>query len=172
MSLSLILNDARSRIIIKLIKNLDCLQLLIAINRSGSLFRSFLRAETVNETLSSNLMIISTVSLTSLFCAFSSYSEARKENIMDVNAQKTKIPSRGKLGDRLQKVSSLLSVAAILMTVSLFVRTETNSKMLDSKFMLKIQEMGNALESVRAACQVLRKDSDLFKSRSFRREFS
>ena len=172
MSLSLILNDARSRIIIKLIKNLDCLQLLIAINRSGSLFRSFLRAETVNETLSSNLMIISTVSLTSLFCAFSSHSEARKENIMDVNAQKTKIPSRGKLGDRLQKVSSLLSVAAILMTVSLFVRTETNSKMLDSKFMLKIQEMGNALESVRAACQVLRKDSDLFKSRSFRREFS
>ena len=172
MSLSLILNDARSRIIIKLIKNLDCLQLLIAINRSGSLFRSFLRAETVNETLSSNLMIISTVSLTSLFCAFSSYSEARKENIMDVNAQKTKIPSRGKLGDRLQKVSSLLSVAAILMTVSLFVRTETNTKMLDSKFMLKIQEMGNALESVRAACQVLRKDSDLFKSRSFRREFS
>ena len=172
MSLSLILNDARSRIIIKLIKNLDCLQLLIAINRSGSLFRSFLRAETVNETLSSNLMIISTVSLTSLFCAFSSYSEARKENIMDVNAQKTKIPSRGKLGDRLQKVSSLLSVAAILMTVSLFVRTETNSKMLDSKFMLKIQEMGNALESVRAACQVLRKDSDLFKSRSLRREFS
>ena len=117
-------------------------------------------------------MIISTVSLTSLFCAFSSYSEARKENIMDVNAQKTKIPSRGKLGDRLQKVSSLLSVAAILMAVSLFVRTETNSKMLDSKFMLKIQEMGNALESVRAACQVLRKDSDLFKSRSFRREFS
>ena len=172
MSLSLILNDARSRIIIKLIKNLDCLQLLIAINRSGSLFRSFLRAETVNETLSSNLMIISTVSLTSLFCAFSSHSEARKENIMDVNAQKTKIPSRGKLGDRLQKVSSLLSVAAILMTVSLFVRTETNSKMLDSKFMLKIQEMGNALESVRAACQVLRKDSDLFKSRSFSRKFS
>ena len=120
-----------------------------AINRSGSLFRSSLRAETGNETQSSNLMIISTVSLTSLFCAFSSYSKARKENIMDVNAQKTKIPSREKLGDRLQKVSSLLSVAAILMTVSLFVRTETNTKMLDSKFMLKIQEMGNALESVR-----------------------
>ena len=143
-----------------------------AINRSASLFRSSLRAETGNETMSSNLMIISTVSLTSLFCAFSSYSKARKENIMDVNAQKTKIPSREKLGDRLQKVSSLLSVAAILTTVSLFVRTETNTKMLDSKFMLKIQEMGNALESVRAACQVLRKGSDLFKSRSFSRKFS
>ena len=91
---------------------------------------------------------------------------------MDINAQKTKISSSQKLGDCLQKASSLLSVAAILMTVSLFARSETNTKMLDSKFTLKIQEMGEALESVRAACQVLRKDSDLFKSRSFSIKFS
>ena len=59
----------------------------------------------------------------------------------------------------------LLSVAAILMTVSLFVRSETNTKMLDSKFTLKIQEMGDALESVRAACQVLREDRDISNGR-------
>ena len=91
---------------------------------------------------------------------------------MDINAQKTKISSSEKLGDCLQKDPPLLSVAAILMTVSLFVRSETNTKMLDSKFTLKIQEMGEALESVRAACQVLRKDSDLSKSRSFSIKFS
>ena len=84
---------------------------------------------------------------------------------MDINAQKTKIPSKETLGDCLQKVSSLLSVAAILMTVSLFVRSETNTKMLDSKFTLKIQEMGDALESMRAACQVLREDRDISNGR-------
>ena len=78
---------------------------------------------------------------------------------------KTKISSSQKLGGCLQKASSLLSVAAILMTVSLFVRSETNTKMLDSKFTLKIQEMGDALESVRAACQVLREDRDISKGR-------
>ena len=89
---------------------------------------------------------------------------------MDINAQKTKIPSmKEKLGDRLQKASSLLSVAAILMTVILFVRTETNTKMLDSKFTLKIKEMGDALESVRAT--LLRKDSDISNGRSSSRKF-
>ena len=92
--------------------------------------------------------------------------------MMDINAQQTKIPSREKLGDRLQKASSLLSVAAILMTVTLFARTETNTKMLDSKFTLKIQEMGDALESVRAACQALRKDSETSGGRSLSRKFS
>ena len=90
----------------------------------------------------------------------------------DINAQQTKIPSREKLGDRLQKASSLLSVSAILMTVTLFVRTETNTKMLDSKFTLKIQEMGDALESVRATCQALRKDSEISGGRSLSRIFS
>ena len=84
---------------------------------------------------------------------------------MDINAQKTKIPSKETLGDCLQKTSSLLSVAAILLTVSLFVRSETNTKMLDSKFTLKIQGMGDALESMRAACQVLREDRDISKGR-------
>ena len=84
---------------------------------------------------------------------------------MDINAQKTKIPSKETLGDCFQKASSLLSVAAILMTVSLFVRSETNTKMLDSKFTLKIQEMGDAFESMRAACQVLREDRDISKGR-------
>ena len=89
---------------------------------------------------------------------------------MDINAQKTKIPSmKEKLGDRLQKASSLLSVAAILMTVILFVRTETNTKMLDSKFTLKIKEMGDALECVRAT--LLRKDSDISNGRSSSRKF-
>ena len=90
---------------------------------------------------------------------------------MDINGQKTKIPSSEKLGDRLQKASSLLSFGAILMTVSLFIRMETNTKMLDSEFKLKIQEMGDALKSVRAACQVLRKDSDISKGRSFVENF-
>ena len=84
---------------------------------------------------------------------------------MDINAQKTKIPSKETLGDCLQKASSLLSVAAILMTVSLFVRSETNTKMLDSKFTLKIQEMGDALESMRAACQVPRENRNISKGR-------
>ena len=57
---------------------------------------------------------------------------------MDINAQKTKISSSQKLGGCLQKAS-----------------------MLDSKFTLQIQEMGDALESMRATCQVLREDRDI-----------
>ena len=89
---------------------------------------------------------------------------------MDIDPHQTKIPSSEKRSDHLQKASSLLSVAAILMMVALFVRTETNMKMLDSKFTLKIQEKGDALESVRIVRQVLPTDSDISKGRSLRRK--
>lgn len=80
---------------------------------------------------------------------------------MDIDAQQIKIPFGVKRRDHLQKASSLLSAVAILMTVALFVRTEINMKTMDSKFTLKIQEIGDTIESVRAARQILRKDSDI-----------
>ncbi|XP_022805504.1 collectin-12-like [Stylophora pistillata] len=82
---------------------------------------------------------------------------------MDIDAHQTKIPSSEKRSDHFQKASSLLSVAAIMMTVALFVRTETNMKILDSKFTQKIQEMGDSLDSLRVARQVLLTDSDISK---------
>ena len=90
---------------------------------------------------------------------------------MDIDAHQTKIPSSEKRSDHIQKASSLLSVAAIMMTVALFVRTEKNMKILDSKFTQKIQEMGDSLDSLRVARQVLLTDSDISKGRSLRRKF-
>ena len=82
---------------------------------------------------------------------------------MDINLQKTKMTSTEKRSDNLHKASSILSVFAILLTVALFVRTETNTKMLDAKFTLKIQQIRDALESNQAALRV--KDSDVSRGR-------
>ena len=82
---------------------------------------------------------------------------------MDINPQKTRMISTERRSDNLQKASSVLSVVAILLTVALFVRTETNTKMLDAKFTLKIQKIRDALESNQAALRV--KDSDVSRGR-------
>ena len=70
---------------------------------------------------------------------------------MDGCAERAKIrtteKSNGSAG--LYRASSILSVGAILLTVALFVRIETvvhNTKMLDSKFTLEIQQVKKALK--------------------------
>ena len=57
--------------------------------------------------------------------------------------------STEKCGGNLNKVSSILSVAAILMTTALFVKMETmvhDTKMMDLKFTLEIQQFKDALK--------------------------
>ena len=64
--------------------------------------------------------------------------------------------STEKRSDNLQKASSILSVAAILLTIALFVRMETvvhDTKMMDSKFTLEIQQIKDALKEERASQQ-------------------
>ena len=85
---------------------------------------------------------------------------------MDINPQQTKMSSTGKRSDNLHKASSILSVVAILLTVALFLRTETNTKMLDAKFTLKIKQIRESLESEQAIRQGREKDSDVSRGRS------
>ena len=64
--------------------------------------------------------------------------------------------STEKRSANLQKASSILSVAAILLTVGLFVRMETvvhDTKMIDSKFTLEIQQIKDALKQEKDARQ-------------------
>ena len=77
----------------------------------------------------------------------------------------TKMTSTEKRSDNLHKASSILSVFAILLTVALFLRTETNTKMLDAKFTLKIQQIRDALKSEQGARQVRVKESDVSSGR-------
>ena len=51
--------------------------------------------------------------------------------------------------DNLHKASSILSFAAILLTIALFVRTE----IVDSKFTLEIQQIKDALKEEKASEQ-------------------
>ena len=54
-----------------------------------------------------------------------------------------------KRSDNLHKASSILSVAAILLSIALFVRMKKvvhDTKMMDSKFTLQIQEIKDALK--------------------------
>jgi len=54
-----------------------------------------------------------------------------------------------KRSGNLHKASSVLSVAAILLTIALFVRMEKvvlDTKMIDSKFTLEIQQIKDALK--------------------------
>ncbi|XP_078383142.1 uncharacterized protein LOC144665723 [Oculina patagonica] len=68
---------------------------------------------------------------------------------MDICVKDSKIVSTEKCSDNLHKASSILSFAAILLTIALFVRMETvvhDTKMMDSKFTLQIQQIKDALE--------------------------
>ena len=64
--------------------------------------------------------------------------------------------STEKRSANLQMASSILSVVAILLTVGLFVRMETvvhDTKMIDSKFTLEIQQIKDALKQEKDARQ-------------------
>ena len=57
--------------------------------------------------------------------------------------------TKEKRNDNLHKASSILSVGAILLTIALFVRIETvvhDTKIMDSKFTLEIQQIKDALK--------------------------
>ena len=61
-----------------------------------------------------------------------------------------------KRSGNLHKASSVLSVAAILLTIALFVRMEKvvlDTKMMDSKFTLEIQQIKDALKEEKDARQ-------------------
>ena len=62
---------------------------------------------------------------------------------MDICGKERKIFSTEKRRENLYKASSILSLAAFLLTTALFVRTE----MLDSKFTLEIEQIKNALKA-------------------------
>ena len=64
--------------------------------------------------------------------------------------------STEKRNDSFHKASSILSVAAILLTIALLVRMETvvhDTKMMDSKFTLEIEQIKDALKEERASQQ-------------------
>ena len=68
---------------------------------------------------------------------------------MDGCAKGAKIMTKEKRNDNLHKASSILSVGAILLTIALFVRIETvvhDTKIMDSKFTLEIQQIKDALK--------------------------
>ena len=70
--------------------------------------------------------------------------------------QEDEITSTEKRNDSLHKASSILSVTAILLTIALLVRIETvvhDTKMMDSKFTLEIQQIKDALKEERASQQ-------------------
>ena len=66
-----------------------------------------------------------------------------------------------KRSDNLNKASSILSVTAILLSIALFVRMEIvvhDTKMMDSKFTLQIQEIKDALKEQEVTHQPRVKD--------------
>ena len=70
--------------------------------------------------------------------------------------QEDQVMSKEKRNDNLHKASSILSVAAILLTIALFVRMETvihDTKMMDSKFTLEIQQIKDTLKEEKASHQ-------------------
>ena len=75
---------------------------------------------------------------------------------MDVCVKEKEIMSTKKSNGTVYKASSILSVAAILLTIALFVRMETvvhNTKMVDSKLTLEIQQIKDALKEGKASYQ-------------------
>ena len=81
---------------------------------------------------------------------------------MDSWAKSVKLMSIEKRSDNLHKASSILSVAAILLTIALFVRMETvvhDTKMMDSKFMLEIQQIKEDLREGKASYQTRVKEN-------------
>jgi len=70
--------------------------------------------------------------------------------------------STDKRNDSLHKASSVLSVSAILLTIALFVRMETvvhDTKMMDSKFTMEIQNIKDALKEVKDTRQARMKEN-------------
>ena len=81
---------------------------------------------------------------------------------MDGCAKETKIISIEKRSGNLHKASSILSVSAILLTVALFIRMQEvvyDTKMMDSKFTLEIQEIKDALKEKKASHQARVKEN-------------
>lgn len=74
--------------------------------------------------------------------------------------------STGKRSDNLYKASSILSAVAILLTIALFIRTETNMKMIDSKFTLEIQQIRDDLKAEQATYRArVKEDFDNISSK-------
>ena len=88
---------------------------------------------------------------------------------MDVCVKESKLLSTAKPGNNLHKASSILSVVAILLTIALFVRMETvvhDTKMMESKFSLEIQQIKDALKEEKVLHQAGVKDNfDIFSSK-------
>jgi len=81
---------------------------------------------------------------------------------MDGCAKAVKRRSTEKCSDNLHKASSILSVAAILLTIALSVRMETvvhDTKMMDSKFTLEIQQIREDLKEGKASHQARAKEN-------------
>ena len=81
---------------------------------------------------------------------------------MDGGAKAVKLMSTEKRNDNLHKASSILSVAAILLTIALFVRIETvvhDTKMMDSKFTLEILHIKKDLKQGKASHQARVKEN-------------
>ena len=75
---------------------------------------------------------------------------------MDGCTKEAKIMSIEKRSGNLHKASSILSVCAILLTIALFVRMQTvvnETKMMDSKFTLEIQQIKVALKEEKVSHQ-------------------
>ena len=84
------------------------------------------------------------------------------QRAMDGCAKKSNIMSTDKRNDSLHKASSILSIAAILLTIALFVRMETfvhDTKMMDSKFTLEILHIKDALKEVKDTRQARMKEN-------------
>ena len=67
-----------------------------------------------------------------------------------------------KRSENLHKASSILSVSAILLTIALFIRMQTvvhDTKMMDSKFTMEIQQIKDALKEDKASHQARVKEN-------------
>ena len=67
-----------------------------------------------------------------------------------------------KRSGNLHKASSILSVSAILLTIALFIRMQTvvhDTKMMDSKFTMEIQQIKDALKEDKASHQTRVKEN-------------
>ncbi len=91
---------------------------------------------------------------------------------MDICVKESKKMSIEKRSDNFHKASSILSFAAILLTIALFVRMETvvhDTKMIDSKFTLQIQQIKDALKEQEIIHQAREKENFDIVSGKFRK---
>ena len=81
---------------------------------------------------------------------------------MDGCAKDAKIMLIEKRSGNLHKASSILSVSAILLTMALFMRMQTlvdDTKMMDLKFTMEIQQIKDALKEQKASHQARVKEN-------------